>query len=135
MNTRPTAGAARHEDPAMRRINASINRSAGQHKRAISEGTRSARAILGEQRQSLTGDPLLLHRVHHIDTERDLPADATGVAIGHAALTDLPITYAGDEPYVEADNELRRTVWRGIVAWCVLCAVAFGAALYVAASR
>jgi hypothetical protein len=45
-------------DPALRRVQQSINRSAGQHKRAISEGTRSAQAIL--RRPSMTTDPLLL---------------------------------------------------------------------------
>ena len=78
-------------DPALRRVQQSINRSAGQHKRAISEGTRSAQAIL--RRPSMTTDPLLLHRVHHVDTQRDLPPGASGVAIGHAALqvnTDTP---------------------------------------------
>lgn len=82
-----------HDDPAMRRVQQTINRSAGQHLRAIrkpveSEGTRSARAILGE---SITSEPLLLNRLHRVDTLRDLPADTTGVAIGHAA---LPVDYA-----------------------------------------
>jgi hypothetical protein len=71
-------------DHALRRVQQSINRSAGQHKRAISEGTRSAQEIL--RRQPMTTDPLLLHRVHHVDTQRDLPPGAAGVAIGHAAL-------------------------------------------------
>lgn len=45
-------------DPTVAKLTRQINRSAGQHKRAISEGTASAQAIL--RRVPMTNDPLKL---------------------------------------------------------------------------
>lgn len=66
MTTNPST----QEAAAMARIRSHINRSAGQHLRAVrqgatvvSEGTESARRILNPNRTSLTPEPLLLHRV------------------------------------------------------------------------
>lgn len=90
MTTNPST----QEAQAMARIRSHINRSAGQHLRAVrsaaSEGTESARRINDPQRASLTPEPLLLatERLHRVDASQ-LPA-GTGVSLGHCR-TDMGI--------------------------------------------
>ena len=72
MTTNPST----QEAQAMARIRSHINRSAGQHLRAVrsaaSEGTESARRINDPQRASLTPEPLLLatERLHRVDASQ-----------------------------------------------------------------
>lgn len=114
-------------DPVMRHINAAINRSAGQHLRAMRK-TMAA--------QSMTSDPYLLHRTHHVDTERDPPADAAGVAIGHAALPiDFATTVAEElrherEAQAQEVRRLRIRTWRIALAGLAMFWLAAGAYIF-----
>ncbi len=105
MTTTTAAATTTQQAEAMARIRSHINRSAGQHQRALrkqasttttttaaaapvveSEGTRSARIILGEQRASLTPEPLLLP-LHRVDARQLTSAP---VHIVHGAVEEHP---------------------------------------------
>ena len=111
---------------------------------AVSEGTRSARALLGE-RTSLTPDPYLLgstERLHRVDA-RQLPAGVDGAAVGHCR-TDQGLCYGHhacadtacpghpgtdpqdpqdlDVPETERDRALLIKAVLGYVAFLAACA-------------
>ena len=97
-------------DPVVKDLNSWINRSSGQHKRRISEGTESARRLakLPEQTEEQAAnlkawrDSLI---AHHVDTSQ--LGERDGVSVGGCCThecnegRDCPqrIEYAGDEPY------------------------------------
>lgn len=95
-----------HQDPVVRDITKYINRSAGQHQRRISESTESAVRMLNlPVRDTMTPDPYLLHRVHHVDTE-DM-AEGSGVSVGGLVTPEaLPVEFAGREPLTLGDFAL-----------------------------
>ena len=122
--------------------------------------TGALRTAAAARRPSMTSDPLLLdsgiptltqrhaarhhrsaphlHLVHRVDTQTDIPADMTGVAIGYTALPEEPAQdddadlYQA-EPIVPADHKLRAAIWRAVVG--VYAATAVALVLVVVASR
>jgi hypothetical protein len=95
-------------DPVVKDLNSWINRSSGQHKRRISEGTGSAKRILKET--TMTNDQFCLHRV---DSSQLGPRD--GVSVGYCR-TD--IEFAGPEP--EFFNEVKQLKREGQAAFVIV---------------
>jgi hypothetical protein len=94
-------------DPVVKDLNSWINRSACQHKRRVSEGTASAKRIIGEP---MTNDQFRLHRVDSSQLgQRD------GVSVGYCR-TD--IEFAGPEP--EFFNEVEQLKREGQAAFVIV---------------
>jgi hypothetical protein len=95
-----------NKDPVVRDITHYINRSAGQHQRRVSEGTASSRRLLDlPVYDTMTPDPYLLHRVHHVDTD-DMPK-GSGVSVGGLVMPEAqPVEFAGREPLTLGDYAL-----------------------------
>ena len=87
------------QDPVIQDLNSWINRSAGHHRRRVSEGSASARRICNfqtdEEAATLKMWQATKIGLHCVDTSQMGQRD--GVSVG-ACRTDLPIEYAGPEP-------------------------------------